>query len=192
MKNKRLLIRMLTVMMIVGLGLSLTACEEMKTFGGGKKAMSGKPTVEDMIAMSMQNMKKVMMMSPEERKQHVMATQQQAMAHGEELFNSAKLGSNGFTCGTCHPAGGTTRGKVPMGNMQMPIPTLAGAANTFPKFKVPNNAVISLADMNNNCIVMFLKGQPLALGSKDSRDLDLFVTNISKGERLAPGKQGMM
>lgn len=157
----------------------------------GKQFMSDKPTVDDMMAMSMKNMEKVMMMSPDQQKQHVMTTQQESMAHGKDLFQSAALGSNGFSCGTCHPAGGTTGGKVPMGKMQMPIPTLAGAANTFPKFKVPNNAVISLAEMNNNCVVMFMKGQPLALGTKDARDLDLFVTNLSKGERLAPGMQKM-
>lgn len=192
MKTRYLPTGMLTIIVMIGLGLTLAGCDEFRTMRGGKQTMNDQPTVDEMMAMSMKNMEKVMMMSPEQQKQHVMTTQQESMGHGRELFQNAKLGSNGFSCGTCHPAGGTTGGKVPMGKMQMPIPTLAGAANTFPKFKVPNNAVISLAEMNNNCIVMFMQGQPLALGSKDARDLDLFVTNLSKGERVDPGKQKMM
>jgi len=183
--------RVMAIIIVVITGLGLAACDEFRTMTGNKGDMSGKATVDDMMAMSMDNMKKVMMMPPDQRKQHVMTMQQKAMAHGQELFGNANLGSNGFNCATCHPAGGTTGGRVPMGNMQMPIPTLEGAANTFPKYKVPNNAVISLAEMNNNCIAMFMKGQPLVLGSRDARDLELFVTNLSKGQRLAPGKQDM-
>lgn len=168
--------------------LTLAACEQMIR---GQSGSASQPSVDDMIAKSMDNMKKVMMMAPDEQRRYVMDAQQASLAHGEALFNSAKLGTNGFSCATCHPRGGTTGGRVPMGGMQMAIPTLVGSASTFPKYKVPNDSVITLAEMNNNCVVMFLKGQPLALGSRDARDLALFVASLSKGEALTPGKQSM-
>lgn len=79
-----------------------------------------------------------------------------------------------------------------MGKMEMPIPTLEGVAATFPKFKVPNNAVITLQEMNNNCVVMFLKGQPLPLGGQDARDLAFYVSTLSNNQSYTPGKQSMM
>lgn len=193
MKIQRISSSMLGIVAIACLGLILSACDQFMTKDSSAKAeMSGKPSVDDMIAMSMQNMEKIMMMSPDERKKYVMKTQGESMQHGKALFADAKLGSNGFSCATCHPSGRTTGGKVPMGKMQMPIPTLEGVASNFPKFKVPNNAVISLAEMNNNCVVMFLKGQPLPLGSQAARDLTMYVTSLSKGKPMSPGKQNMM
>jgi len=173
---------------LIGVGLFVTACNSMGSKGGGMEAKS----VDDMIAGAMKNMEKVMMMAPEEQKQYVMKTQQASVTHGKELFASAKIGTNGFTCATCHPGGKTTGGKVPMGKMEMPIPTLEGVAVTFPKFKVPNNAVITLQEMNNNCVVMFLKGQPLPLGGQDARDLAFYVSTLSNNQSYTPGKQSMM
>ncbi|GEM_PF-1786302 len=175
---------------IVAVGLTLAACDalNMKSESASAGAM---PSIDQMIAMSMQNMKKVMMMPDKDRAQYVMTEQQTALKHGEQLFGSSRLGTNGFTCATCHPGGDTTGGKVPMGDMQMLIPTLKGAALTFPKYKVPNDAVITLPEMNNNCVVMFLKGQPLPLGSKDSRDLAAYVSYLSQGKAYTPGKQSM-
>lgn len=144
-------------------------------------------SIEAMIGKAMENMEKFMMLSATDQKRYVKDAQQQSLEHGQSLFQSADLSTNGFTCATCHPKDKTTGGKVPMGKMEAPIPTLVGVAATFPKFKIPNDGVITLADMDNNCIVMFLKGQPLATNSTDARDLAAYVTSLSQNARLTPG-----
>ncbi len=179
---------------IIALGSTLVACESMQGATGGNMTSSqtsNEMSVEKMTEMAMGNMQKIMMLSPADQQQYVMDVQQQSLNHGQQLFSDAGLGSNGFSCATCHPAGKTTGGKVPMGKMKMGIPTLIGASATFPKFKAGNDAVITVAEMNNNCVVMFLKGEPLPLGSASSRDLSLYVTSLSKGESIMPGKQSM-
>ena len=50
---------------------------------------------------------------------------------GKAIFNDPKLGKSGMSCNSCHPNGGTTGGQM----MGMAIPTLKGAAATFPKYK---------------------------------------------------------
>jgi len=183
------------VSIIIGSSLILSACDTMSrssaktTTSSTNDPMSS--SVEDMTKMAMGNMKKVMMMSPDDQKKYVMSTQSQSLDHGKDLFASASLGNNGFTCATCHPGGKTTGGQVPMGKMKMAIPSLQGVAANFPKFKPGNDAVITLSEMNNNCVVMFLKGQPITLGSPDARDLAYYITSLSTGEAIAPGKQGM-
>ena len=108
------------------------------------------------------------------------------LAFGEGLFKEASLGTNGQTCTSCHPGGGTTGGEaqVPMTDMRLPVPSLVGAAATFPKFKVPNNRVITLSQMNNNCIKMFMQGKPLELNSKEAIALSMYVTSLSNGEQV--------
>lgn len=170
---------------------TLVACDSMQS-KAKSSAMPGGQSTQSMIDMAMQNMGKVMMMSPGERQQYVMAQTHESMDHGKALFASTSLGTNGFSCATCHPGGATTNGKVSMGNMQMGIPSLKGAAATFPKFKPTNNAVITLSEMNNNCIVMFEKGKPLPLDSKEARDLAAYVSTLSDNAPFTPGKQGGM
>ncbi len=134
---------------------------------------------DPMMSGPMDNMKRIMMMPEAERMQYVQDTTKASLAQGEALFQDTKLGTNGQSCNSCHINGGTTGGKVEMmPGMKMPIPDLHGSAATYPKFKVPNDAVITLTEMNNNCIVMFQMGQPLALGSQESRNLAAYVTSL--------------
>lgn len=127
----------------------------------------------------MDNMKRIMMMPEAERMQYMQTSTKGSLAKGGAMFDDAGLGTNGQACSTCHVGGGTTGGKIEMmPGMKMKIPDLHGAAATYPKFKVPNDAVITLADMNNNCIMMMQKGKPLALGSKESRDLAAYVASL--------------
>lgn len=134
---------------------------------------------EPMMSGPMDNMKRIMMMPEAERMQYVQDTTKASLTRGGALFQDAQLGTNGQSCNSCHIGGATTGGKVEMmPGMKMPIPDLHGSAATYPKFKVPNDAVITLAEMNNNCIVMFQMGQPLALGSQQSRDLAAYVTSL--------------
>lgn len=149
--------------------------------------------------MAMKNMDKYMssrqaMMSLPPRLQKA---QEDAIKHGAELFNSnTALSANNRACATCHPQGGTTGGEAetPMASeltgkpYQLPIPSLIGAAATFPKYKVPNDAVITLGDMNNNCIMMFMMAQPLAPNSREFKDLAAFVSTLSNDEKMSVGR----
>ncbi|MFQ6607398.1 MAG: c-type cytochrome [Fidelibacterota bacterium] len=141
-----------------------------------------------------------MMGNMEQMKQMVMKAQNDAIAYGEKLFNDPSLSGakRGVACVDCHPGGGSTGGEAeipPMMGFQgwkIPIPDLHGSAATFPKFKVPNASVISLAQMNNNCVAMFVGGERLPLNGKESHALALYVTSLSKGVAVEPGKMGGM
>ncbi len=147
------------------------------------------------MQMALDNMSRVMVdMSEEERTQYMMTKQREGVGHGQELFNNTELGSNGFSCNSCHPGGDTTGGTtqipMPLSNGMrpaMPIPTLVGAGATYPKYKVPNDSVITLSVMNHNCLQMFMMGQPLDLASEDSRDLAAYVASLSNGEEVEIG-----
>ncbi len=148
--------------------------------------MAGMMGMGDLMS-SMENMDKVMMdMSMEERQAHMMNKQGEALAYGGQLFKDRSLGSNGQTCSSCHPGGGTTGGEaqIPMTEMKIPVPSLVGAAAKFPKFKVPNNEVITLSQMDNNCIKMFMQGKALDLKSKESIALAMYVSSLSNGEQV--------
>ncbi len=132
--------------------------------------------------------------------QTVMKKQQASQAYGEQLFNDATLAgaTRGISCNGCHPSGGTTGGEAEIPAMmgypgwKIPIPSLQGAAASFPKFKVPNADVISLAQMNNNCVAMFVGGHRLPLNGKESHALNLYVHSLSKGTEVEPGRMQMM
>jgi len=150
--------------------------------------------------MAMENMAKVMLdMKMEDRPKYMMKEQKEAIERGQNLFKDAKLGRAGRDCSSCHPGGGTTggeaevpmKGRFPM-NPKLPIPTLVGAASSFPKYKVPNDGVITLEQMNNNCIKMFMMGDGLDLMSEDARSLAAYVSSLSEGETYEAGKMQMM
>jgi len=104
---------------------------------------------------------------------------------GEALFNDTKLGKTGTSCNSCHPGGGTTGGQM----MGMEIPTLKGAAATFPKYKKPAKRVITLSQMNNMCIEMIMEGKPLKLGSDEAVALVAYVTSLSNGVKVQVGEK---
>ena len=144
----------------------------------------------------------MMMGGPEKMKmmQEMMVKRHQEMLeNGEKLFKDSKLGgaSRGVSCNSCHPSGGTTGGKAEIpkmhgyGPFQVPIPSLMSAAATFPKFKAPNADIISLAQMNNNCVAMFVGGKRLPLNGEKSHALALYMANLSKGKPVDPGSMGM-
>ena len=150
---------------------------------------------------AMKNMDRIMHgMGPQGMMKYLADKQKRSQANGKRLFNSTSLSANGRSCATCHPGGGTTGGEVetPMASeatgkpYRLPVPSLIGAAATFPKFKVPNDAVITLAQMDNNCKMMFLGSKPLALDSTESRDLAAYVTSLSNEEKVNVGKMPSM
>lgn len=167
-----------------------------------KEAMKSMPAEADAplsmdAALANIDMGMKMMADMEAMMKHVMMKQQEALAYGKEIFNDPALAgaTRGLSCNSCHPDGATTGGEAEIPPMmgypgwKLPIPGLIGAAATFPKFKVPNGEVISLAQMNNNCLVMFSGGtHRLPLNAKESHALNLYVTSLSEGQSVAPGK----
>jgi len=121
------------------------------------------------------------------------AKQAEGLRIGKELFNDPELGSKGLSCNSCHPGGGTTGGEAEIqkrmghGPYKLPIPSLIGASARFPKYKVPQDGVITLAQMNNNCVRMFMAGKRLPLDSPESSYLAAYVTSLSDGEEIEVG-----
>ena len=151
------------------------------------------------MQMALKNMEKVMLdMKMEDRPKYMMKIQEEAVAHGRKLYSDTGLSTNDRSCNTCHPGGATTNGEaeipMPLKNgmkPKLPVPSLIGAAATFPKYKVPNDAVIQLAEMNNNCIRMFMMGKPLDLNSANARDLVTYISTLSNGREVEIGKMEM-
>jgi len=183
--------------------LVLTVSFSMANLMAGEQGHTPKPlTMEQkmmMKNMAMKNMdtymasKEAMMKKLPKR---LMMTQQETIKYGEKLFNDKKaLSTNGQACASCHPGGGTTGGEAetPMASeatgkpYKLPIPTLVGAAATFPKYKVPNDQVVTLTDMQNNCIMMFMAAQPLDPKSKEARALTAYVSTLSNDDKIAVG-----
>ncbi|MBI5887485.1 MAG: hypothetical protein HZB82_02075 [Deltaproteobacteria bacterium] len=131
-------------------------------------------------------MKKMMMeMQPD--------TLEASLKRGERLFNDNTLGKNstGTSCATCHPKGGSLGGAADMEwkgqAMKAAIPTLIGAAASFPKPIGPMKAMSAVSGQNNMCIMTFLKGTPLDLNSQEATDLEAYVYSLSKGKKIDMG-----
>ncbi|MFQ5528434.1 MAG: c-type cytochrome [Thermoanaerobaculia bacterium] len=202
MKKKLYLMGLAAVVLVgvFGMGLAQAQMAEHKT-------ELGKPLTDDHKMMmkngAMKNMDKYMGSQEAMMKVLPMAMkgkQEEFAKWGGELFNSTELSTNGQSCASCHPGGGTTGGtvKTPMASeltgkpYELPVPSLVGAAATFPKFKVPNDRVVSVQEMSNNCIMMFMAAQPLPLDSAESRALGAYLTSLSAGEAVEPGKMPEM
>lgn len=106
-----------------------------------------------------------------------------AIEMGKRLFSDTKLGKNNMSCNSCHVGGATTGGKA----MGIDIPTLRGSAATFPKYKASAKKVITLPQMNNICITMMMKGEPLKLDSDEAVALATYVTSLSNGVQIQVG-----
>lgn len=147
------------------------------TYGGsGPVHNHSKDLKPDALA----NIDRFMKLKEPERMAYMQKAQGASLKRGESLFNSTRLGTTGLNCQACHPGGKTAGGKIGMGDHEVPIPSLAGVAGRFPQFKAVNDRVITQTEMQNNCIAMFLKGQPLASGSQEAADLTYFVSRITE------------
>jgi thiosulfate dehydrogenase len=194
---------MKTLKIFVAVVLVITVSFALANLSAQEKKHTPKPLTKEqkmmMKNMAMKNMdrfmssKEAMMKLPK----HLKKTQDEYIKYGEELFNSkTHLGTNGLSCASCHPGGGTTGGEAetPMPSeltgkpYKLPIPSLIGAAATFPKYKVPNDAVITVGDMANNCIQMFMAAQPLDPKSKEFKALSAYVTSLSNDDKVSVGE----
>jgi thiosulfate dehydrogenase len=148
----------------------------------------------DKTEISLANFDKVMGMGKGEAKPYIMKKRSEALTIGRELFQDARLGVNGRSCESCHPGGTTTGGEAEIpkrmghGPYRLPIPSLVGAAARFPKFKVPNDEVITLEMMHNHCIRMFMRGKRLPLNSPEAFYLAEYVTSLSNGDLVDVGR----
>ena len=171
--------------------------------GAQEKVHKPKPLTPEqkmmMKNMAMKNMDKFMASKDAMMKLpvHLKKTQEESIEFGKKLFNSkTNLSTNGQACASCHPGGGTTGGEAetPMASeatgkpYKLPIPTLVGSAATFPKYKVPNDAVITVGDMANNCIMMFMAAQPLDSKSKEYKALSAYITSLSNDDKVSVGE----
>jgi thiosulfate dehydrogenase len=93
-----------------------------------------------------------------------------AVAKGDALWHSAKLGTNGLACANCHPD--------------------ASAANpeTWPKFQTNLGKVATLRDMINWCIRIPLDGKDLDPDGDEMIAMEAYATYMSRGIPLSPGK----
>ena len=53
---------------------------------------------------------------------------------------------------------------------------------------IPDDKVITVGDMNNNCIMMFMAAQPPGPKSKEAKALVTYVTSLSNKEPVEVGK----
>ena len=89
---------------------------------------------------------------------------------GRELWNDGKLGSNGVTCGKCHPNATNTH------------------PETYPKFQKQAGRVVLLWEMINWCLRNPLEGKPLAADDPKMIALQAYMTYERRGVPLEPGK----
>ncbi len=186
---------------VLALCLAVAVVTSIADLTAGEKHKPAALTMEQkmmMKNMAMKNMDKYMasMDAMKGLPKHLKQTQDAAIKWGEELFNSkSALSTNGQACASCHPGGGTTGGEAetPMASeatgkpYKLPVPTLVGSAATFPKYKVPNDAVVDLTDMENNCIMMFMAAQPLDKKSPEARALTSYVASLSNDDKVSVG-----
>lgn len=172
--------KVLFSLVVLTVSLVLSSCSMMA-------GMTGKGD----IVSALENRDRVMKdMTPGQRVRHIRQKQTTMLEYGRHLFGDASLGTNGQTCESCHPGGGTTgaEAQVPMRDYRIPIPTLSGASARFPKYKMPNDRVITLAQMTDNCIRLFLDGKGVLLNSREAVALSMYVSSLSNGQTVQIGK----
>lgn len=92
-----------------------------------------------------------------------------------QLFHSAKLGTNGLSCDSCHEDGGRFPHQI--GNRW--LPSLIHAKSEFPRV-TQDGHIVSLEQQINDCIVHALDGRPRPANSQTLNLLDLYVRHLSR------------
>jgi cytochrome c len=133
---------------------------------------------DDLAPDARANIDRFMKLSEAERAQQVKHAATQSLKRGQELFSSSRLGALGLSCQSCHANGGTSGGKIGVGDHELPIPSLKGVAKRYPRFNAATGRVITQTEMQNNCIAMFMKGERLPTAGADAADLTHFVSTF--------------
>lgn len=84
---------------------------------------------------------------------------------GKAMFNDPKLGTNGKSCGSCHPNG---KGLEKAGDMSKK------------EWKTPAGKEKSLEDAVNICITVALKGKALDKKSQQMHDMVAYIHSLGK------------
>lgn len=132
----------------------------------------------DLSSDTVTRVERFMALPSAERASFTQQSEQRALAHGHDLFNSPRLGTLGLTCQSCHTDGGTSGGAIGVGKAELAIPSLKGVAQRYPRFNAATGRVITQTEMQNNCIAMFMKGERLPAASQDAADLSYFVSTF--------------
>jgi len=93
-----------------------------------------------------------------------------AVAKGDDLWHSAKLGNNGLACANCHPDGS------------------ASNVHTWPKFQTNLGKVGTLREMINWCIAVPMQGRILEYDSEEMIAMEAYATYTHRGVAIAPAK----
>ena len=108
-----------------------------------------------------------------------------AIRAGKRLFADPALGNGTLSCNSCHADYGTKAKKLSSGAT---APSLIGAAATFPKVSVRSGQVVTLEEHIQSCIQNPLGGRHLAANDPKLVDLTAYVTWLSSGKPVSPGK----
>ncbi len=98
----------------------------------------------------------------------VMARHHLPEERGKTLFNDKSLGTNGNTCGTCHPDG-------------QGLEAVAGKK----EWKTPAGSFKTLEEAINICITMALKGKALDVKSDQMKNLVAYINSLGKTAKAA-------
>ena len=90
---------------------------------------------------------------------------------GKALFNDAKLGTAGNTCGSCHPDGKGLE-----------------ASGTKTEWRAGGKVHKTLEDAINLCITMPLKGKALDVKSKEMQSMVMYIKSLGE-KKAAPAKK---
>ncbi len=82
---------------------------------------------------------------------------------GKALFNDTSLGTNGKSCGSCHPGGGGLE-----------------KAGGKKEFNIMGKKQGSLEEAVNFCIKLALKGKPLKEDSQKMKDIVAYIRSLGK------------
>jgi len=131
-------------------------------------------------------------------------TMEASLERGKKLYHDPTIGNGnaGQSCASCHEGGGSIGGAAttevikPGGFVFRPklsIPTLKGAAVSFPKPRGPRRGfVVNLIGMNSMCIAAFNKGQWMDANSQGAVDLANYIAMFSKGKKWKPGAKKIL
>jgi cytochrome c len=109
-----------------------------------------------------------------------------SIERGMKLFNDPKVGTSGQTCNTCHMKGGTVPGQ--MGDKKLKA---FDALNTkYPMYWMMAKKVMTLDQVVNWCIVMPLKGEPLAWDDQKLTDLVAYCASVKPAPPPKKEKEG--
>ena len=103
--------------------------------------------------------------------------QNEWIRRGETTFTNPEIGTNGKTCANCH-----TKNNV---KPNATFINLAGVAAVYPRYRTPQNRVITLEQQILHCLTQHLTATELPLDHETIVSLVCYLASISQGSRIA-------